>query len=242
MAANGTTETGPLRAAPPITDLIAGLYAALGAVAALGHARKTGEGQNVEVAMLDGMVSMLAYLSSNQLATGTPPPVSGNDHPVAAPYGLFTASDGSVAVAPSTPRILARFMAMLGLGALLDDPRYATNADRVANRADLNARIDAAMSGRTIADWVETLNAAGVPCGPVHSLADALDDPQIRARDMVIEADHPGHGSVRMTGFPMKLTRTPCALTRTAPDMGADAEAILSELGFDAPGIRDLTG
>lgn len=240
MAVNGTPESGPLRSGPPLTDLIAGLYAALATVAALRHAERTGEGQAVEAAMTNGMISMMAYLSAEALATGRPPPPTGNDHPVASPYGLFHAADGPFAVAPSTPRILRRFMEALGLGTLLEDPAYATNADRLENRAALNARIEERLAGRSVAHWLETLNAAGVPCGRVQTLPEALADPQALHQEMVIEADHPGHGTVRMTGFPMKLSATPCALRRTAQDMDASREEVLAELGYDAARIEAL--
>ena len=240
MATGGTPETGPLRAGPPLSDLIAGLYAALAAVAALRHAEATGEGQAVEAAMTSSMISMMAYLSAETLATGHPPPPTGNDHPVASPYGLFRAADGAVAVAPSTPPILRRFLRALGLEALLEEPRFATNEARVANRAALGARIEERMGGRTVAEWTEALNAAGVPCGRVLPLAEALADPQAAHQEMVIEAEHPGHGTVRMTGFPMKLSRTPCALGRPAPRPDEHAEAILRELGYGPAEIRAL--
>ncbi|MGF1554111.1 MAG: CaiB/BaiF CoA transferase family protein [Paracoccaceae bacterium] len=240
MATNGTAETGPMRAAAPLTDLIAGLYAALGTVSAL-HARETtGAGQRVEASMMMSTMSMLAYLTASQLATGAPLAPSGNDHPVASPYGLFHAADGPVAVAPSTTPVLRRFLGELGLEALLDDPRFDTNAKRVERRAELGAMIDERMGADTQANWIARLNRAGVPCGRVQSLAEALDDPQVAAQEMVLDVDHPGHGRVRMTGFPLKLSATPCRLRRPAPDLGADTDAVLAEAGYDAETIAHL--
>lgn len=237
MSVNGTPDTGPLRCAPPITDLVAGLYAAFGVLAALRVRDRDGRGQAVESSMMMGMVSMMAYLSAAQLATGRTPPPTGNDHPVASPYGLFQAADGGVAVAPSTNPILRRFMKTIGLEHLLDDPRFATNADRVANRRELNALIDEAMRHDTQAAWIERLNAAGVPCGRVQTLAEVVEDPQVKAQDMVLDVPHPGHGVVRMTGFPVKLSQTPCRVSRPAPDLGADTDAVLAEAGFTAEEI-----
>ena len=243
MATNGTPETGPLRAAPPLTDLVAGLYAALGAVAAL-RGRDAGGaeagGQRVEASMMMGMLSMLAYLSAAQLATGRAPVPTGNDHPVASPYGLFRASDGAVAVAPSTTPVLKRFLGEIGLTHLLADPRFATNDGRVARRAEINALVDAAMAGDSQANWIARLNAAGVPCGRVQSLAEVMEDPQVAAQEMVLDVEHPGHGRVRMTGFPVKFSQTPCRVRHPAADLGADTEAVLAELGLTAREIEAL--
>ncbi len=240
MATNGTPETGPIRTAPPITDLVAGLYAALGAVAALRGREAGGPAQSVEASMMMSMMSMLAYLSSNALATGRDPQPTGNDHPIAAPYGLFRASDGHVAVAPSTEAIVRRFLAALELDHLLDDPRFDCNAARLRNRGDLNRLIDDVVSRDTQAAWIERLNAAGVPCGRVQSLTEALSDPQTIAQEMVIRVEHPGHGTVGMTGFPIKLSRTPLCARHPAPDLGAHGADILREAGLDGATIAEL--
>jgi len=240
MSVNGTPESGPLRCAPPITDLVAGLYAAFGVLAALRVRDRDGRGQAVEASMMMGMMSMMAYLSASQLATGATPPPTGNDHPVASPYGLFRAADGGVAVAPSTEPILRRFMRTIGLEPLLEEPRFSTNAQRVINRAALNALIDEAMSGETQAAWIARLNAAGVPCGRVQTLAEVIDDPQVAAQEMVLDVPHPGHGTVRMTGFPVKLSKTPCRIGRPAPDLGADTDAVLGEAGYSKAEIARL--
>lgn len=231
MATNGEEGGPPMRAAAPITDLLAGLYAALATLAALRAREATGRGQRVEAAMLPSMVATLGYLVPEFLATGRPPPRTGNDHPILAPYGLFATADRPIAVAPASEAIVRRFLAALGLEALLAEPRFARNAERVAHRAELRARIEAVLEAAPAAEWIARLNAAGVPCGPVNGLAEALADPQLQAQEMVIDMPQPGHGVVRTTGFPMKLEATPCRLRRPAPRLGEHGSEILAELG-----------
>ena len=240
MSTNGTPETGPLRTAPPITDLVAGLYAALGAVAALRGRENGGPAQRVEASMMMSMLSLMAYLSANALAQGVDPVPTGNDHPIAAPYGLFRAADGHIAVAPSTEAIVRRFLRAVGLEDLLDDPRFATNAARVRNRAELNARLDAALSGASQEEWIVRLNRAGVPAGRVQSVTEALADPQVAAQDMVLRVPHEGHGEVAMTGFPIKLSATPLGVRRPTPGLGADGRAALAAAGYASEEIDRL--
>ena len=230
MSVNGRADQEPLRSGQPITDLVAGLYAAFGVVNALRARDLNGEGQHVESAMLNGILSMMAYLASEHLLTGELPPRTGNDHPLVAPYGLYKASDGEVAVAPSNDVVLRRFMAAVGLEELLEDPRFDTNDKRFARRDELNGLISASMSSRTQAYWIERLNGAGVPSGKVQNLAEVFADPQVQAQEMEIEVEHPGHGMVRMLGFPVKLSGTPCRVRLPAPDLGAHNEEILGPL------------
>ena len=232
MSTNGTPESGPLRTAPPITDLVAGLYAALGAVSALRSREAGGPAQRVEASMMMSMLSMMAYLSANALATGRDPVPTGNDHPIAAPYGLFRASDGDIAVAPSTERIVRRFLRTLGLEDLLSDPRFESNAARLRNRAELASRIDAVLAGGTQDEWIARLNGAGVPSGRVQSITEALADPQVAAQGMVLRAPHEGRGEVAMTGFPIRFSETPLALRHPVPELGADGREVLREAGL----------
>jgi crotonobetainyl-CoA:carnitine CoA-transferase CaiB-like acyl-CoA transferase len=240
MATNGTPDTGPMRTAPPLTDLIAGLYAALGAVAALRGREAGGPAQRVEASMMMSMLSMMAYLSSGALATGRDPVQTGNDHPIVAPYGLFRTADGDIAVAPSNDAFVARFLREIGLAHLLQDPRFADNAARLENRPALNRLVDDALAHGTQAHWIERLNRAGVPCGKVQSLTEALADDQVAAQDMVLNVPHPGHGTVKMTGFPVKFSQTPLRLRHPVPDLGAQTDALLQEAGYDADGIDAL--
>jgi CoA:oxalate CoA-transferase len=238
MSVTGTRDGEPLRAGPPISDLVAGLYAAFGTVAALHGRARSDRGQRVESTLTGGLISMLAYFSAGHFVTGGQPERTGNDHPVAYPYGLFRAADGEVAVAPSTEVHARRFMAALGLGHLLEQPRFASNAARVQNRDALRAPIEAVTREATVDSWIDRLNAAGVPCGRVMTLPEVFSDPQVLAQDMVIEAEQPGHGRVRMTGFPVKLSETPPTLRRPAPALGEHTAEVLGELGYDDARIR----
>ena len=230
MSVNGAPDSDPQRAAPPMSDLIAGLYCAFGVVTALQARERTGRGQRVESSLTGGLVSMMAYLSAEYFATGEIPQRTGNYHPIVSPYGLFRASDGMVAVAPSTDTFVRRFLRALVLEHLLDDVRFQTNADRMTNRDVLADRINEVTSLRTVDHWIEVINDAGCPCGRVMNLAEVFSDPQVLAQNMVLDQVHPGHGTVRMTGFPVKLSHTPAKLRRPAPDLGADTEAILAAL------------
>jgi crotonobetainyl-CoA:carnitine CoA-transferase CaiB-like acyl-CoA transferase len=222
MSCNGTPETGPLRTGAPVSDLLAGLYAALGTVAALYRRGQTGRGEHVSVAMLDSMLSIGAFLTANFFATGQPPLPTGNDHTLVAPYGLFTAQDGEIAIAPS------------------NDGVFCTNALRVQHRAAINAIINARLAQAPKAHWIDTLNAAGVPCGVVMNLAEAFADPQVLSQEMVLRLEHPGHGTVQMTGFPLKFTEAPCALRCPAPELGAHADSVLRALGYSQADIAAL--
>lgn len=240
MSVNGGEGSEPLRTGIPISDLVAGLYGALGIVAALNARGRTGKGQRVGISLLDGLVSFLSFMASNYLATGRIPLRTGNDHPLVAPYGLYAASDGPIAIAPSHEGIYHRLLKALGLERLRDDPRFATNPLRMQNRDALRREVEAVTRHHDQAYWIEHLNAAGVPCGPVLDLAQVFRDPQVLHQEMVIDVPHPGRSPVRMHGFPLKLSGTPCELRLPAPELGAHTDAVLGELGYDAGAIAAL--
>jgi crotonobetainyl-CoA:carnitine CoA-transferase CaiB-like acyl-CoA transferase len=240
MSVNGTSDGQPLRAAPPISDLIAGLQGALGICAALVGRARSGRGERVGASLTNGLVSFLAYLAAEALESGQPPARTGNDHPILSPYGLFRTADGEVAVAPANDAIYRKFMEAIGAPEILADPAFATNALRVEHRARINAAIEAKLAAAATDRWIDTLNRAGVPCGRILSLAEVFADPQIRHQEMVVSVEHPGHGAVEMLGFPIKFAAAPCRVRRPAPALGQHTDEVLGELGFTAEAIAAL--
>lgn len=241
MSVTGAADGPPMRAGPPISDLVAGAYAAMGVLAALLRRERTGTGEEVTTALTDSMVSLLAFMASNWFATGRVPRRTGNDHGLVAPYGLFEAADGRVAIAPSNDAVYAKLLAALGLERLRERPEFATNADRFVRRAAIDAEIDAVTRTRPIAHWIEVLNAAGVPCGKVLDVDEVFDDPQVVHQRMRITIEHPVHGPLDVLGFPIKFTDDPCRVHRLPPALGADTAAVLAEAGCPAELIERLT-
>jgi crotonobetainyl-CoA:carnitine CoA-transferase CaiB-like acyl-CoA transferase len=231
MAVNGDEGGPPQRAGPPISDLVAGAYAAMGVLAALVRRGRTGQGEEVSTALTDSMTSMLAFLATNHFATGREPTRTGNDHALVAPYGLFEASDGQVAVAPSNDAFYFRLLDALGLQSLRERDEYRTNAQRFERRAQINAEINAVTRTGTVDHWIERLNAAGVPCGRVLSVSEVFEDPQVRHQQMRITIDHPVHGQQDVLGFPIKFTDDPCRIHRHPTVLGEDTDAILAAIG-----------
>ena len=240
MSVNGFADGPPLRAAPPISDLVAGAYAAMGILAALVRRNRTGEGEEVATALTDSMTSMLAFLATNYFADGRLPVRTGNDHALASPYGLFEAADGEIAVAPSNDTFYFKLLDALGLAHLKDHPDFLTNDLRFRHRAAINAEINARTRLQPVAHWIDVLNRAGVPCGRVLDMRQVFEDPQTRHQQMRITIDHPQYGRLDVLGFPIKFSDEPCRVHRPPPALGADTDAILAELGIGGERIAGL--
>ena len=240
MSVSGEADGAPMRAGPPISDLVAGSYAAMGVLAALIRRGRTGEGEEVCTALTDSMVSMLAFMATNYFATGKVPQRNGNDHGLVAPYGLFEAADGQVAIAPSNDAVYAKLLTALGLERLREHPEFKTNRDRFERRSAINLEINQVTRTRGIDHWVAVLNAAGVPCGKVLDIAQVFDDPQIQHQQMRLRIDDPKHGPLDVLGFPIKFSDDPCRVHRMPPDLGDDTGAVLAELGYDNDSIQAL--
>ena len=227
MSLNGTEESGPMRAAMPISDLVAGLYCAFGIVCALQSRVKTGKGQKVEASLTSGLISMMAYLSSESFVTGKAPNKSGNNHPILAPYGIFKTSDGEIAVAPASDKFCSIFLECIDLTNLLENELYKNNSNRMKNRESLNKIVNERMISETSDHWIKKLNKAGCPAAKIVSLPEALNSQLIQDNEMVINSNGPEGRQIKMTGFPVKLSDTPSQLYRSPPLLGEHTKEIL---------------
>ena len=230
MSLNGTEESGPMRAAMPISDLVAGLYCAFGIVCALQSRNKTGKGQKVEASLTSGLISMMAYLSSESFVTGKAPNKSGNNHPILAPYGIFKTSDGEIAVAPASDKFCSIFLECIDLSSLLENELYKNNSNRMKNRDSLNEIVNERMISETSDFWIKKLNKAGCPAAKIVSLPEALNSQLIQDNEMVISSNGPEGRQIKMTGFPVKLSDTPSQLYRSPPLLGEHTNEILKTI------------
>ncbi|MDX3805815.1 CaiB/BaiF CoA transferase family protein [Bosea thiooxidans] len=227
MSVNGAKDDPPLRSGLPISDLVCGMYGALGVTAALLGRERNGGSEKVDVSLTNSMVSLLAYTASHYFATGEVLPKTGNDHPIASPYGLFKTRDGQIAIAPSDNTFFGRLMDALGLPEVKNDPEFADNFRRVKHRDLLQQVVEGKLAEADSAEWIERLNAAGVPCGPIYDLDGVFSDPQIRQQEMAIDVNVPGHGTVQMLGFPIKLRERFCQVRRPPPRLGEHNDELI---------------
>ncbi|MGH3495463.1 MAG: CaiB/BaiF CoA transferase family protein [Sciscionella sp.] len=233
MSVTGEPEGPPVRFGVSPADLAAGMWAGLGILAALRHRDRTGEGQWVDVSLLDGQIAWLAYVAAGYFASGDVPRRYGSAHPTIVPYQAFPTSDGHIMVAAGNDGLWRRFAKAVGLGELVDDARFATNPDRVRNRAELLPLIERALAGSSAAEWSELLTEAQVPVAPINTVDQALEHPQVVARGMTTQVEHPSAGTIRMVGSPITLSSTPPEVRTAPPEHGQHTGEILAALGVD---------
>jgi crotonobetainyl-CoA:carnitine CoA-transferase CaiB-like acyl-CoA transferase len=231
---------GPQKVGVAVADLFTGMYAATAILAALRHRDRTGQGQAIDMALLDTQVAMLANLGAGYLATGAAPQRAGNAHQNIVPYQVFEVADGHLILAVGNDSQFARFCTIDGCAELARDERFARNAGRVRHRAALVPMLAERLKLRTRADWLARLEAAKVPAGPINDLAEVFADPQVRSREMTVEMAHPVAGSVHLVASPMRLAATPVSYRRPPPLLGTDTDAVLAELGLDAAAVARL--
>ncbi len=221
---------GPQRAGVPIADIITGMYASIAICAALAHRAQSGAGQHLDLALLDSQIALLAYQNTNYFATGKPPRRIGNLHPNIVPYQPFRASDGEVILACGNDNLYRKFCAAAGCAELAADARFATNGKRVENRDELTRLLAAIFAKRTKKEWVALLDAAGVPNGPINDIAQVFDEPQVKARGVRIEVQHPVAGKVPMVASPMRFSGTPLEHKTPPPLLGEHTDEILRQV------------
>lgn len=238
MSVTGLPGQGPVRAGIPIADLSAGVMLAYGIVVALLERERTGRGQWVHTSLLQAMIRMMDLQTVRWLQDGILPKQEGNFHPVFVPVGALRAKDGMLNVQASNNRLFGRLCKAIGAPELADDPRFKEQKDRQAHRDELIALIEERLATRTVAEWVELLNEAGVPCGPILNVKETFENEQVQTLPMVQQVEHPKLGTVKILGFGVNLSRTPPRIKTAAPERGEHTREILAELGYSAAEIE----
>ena len=241
MSITGPEGGEPTRVGASVGDIIAGLFTTIGVSMALYHRAMTGEGQKIDVSMLDCQVAVLENAISRYLVNGEIPGPIGNRHPSITPFEGFTASDGYVIVGAGNDRLWKKLCELLGKPELTTDPRFVTNGDRTNNQKALKPILDSVFKTKTIDAWLVVLEEAGIPCAPINTVDRVLKDPQIKARNMIVEVEHPVAGKMHIPGVPIKMSQTPGTVEKAAPLLGQHTEEILSEmLGYDNAKVQEL--
>jgi crotonobetainyl-CoA:carnitine CoA-transferase CaiB-like acyl-CoA transferase len=241
MSITGDERSGPLKVGVAIADVLTGLYAAIGILAALHERSYSGEGQQLDVSLFDAQLSALVNVASSYLTTGAVPRRLGNQHPHIVPYQVFPTRDGEMVVAVGNDAQFRKLAEALGMPELAADERYRTNADRLRHRDGLVAVISAVMKAKPTTHWRARLQAAGIPHGPINDLQAVFADPQVQARNMVVEMAHPTAGSVKLVGSPLKLSRTPVEMKRHPPLYGEHTTQVLSRLGYSPDELDEMS-
>lgn len=237
----GEAGAGPVKVGVALTDILTGLYSTVAILAALAHRDQAGVGQHIDMALLDVQVACLANQAMNYLTTGNAPRRLGNAHPNIVPYQDFPTADGDFILTVGNDGQFRKFAEVAGQPQWADDPRFATNKQRVANRAELIPLIRQVTVFKTTAEWVAQLELAGVPCGPINDLAQMFQDPQVLARGLALSIPHPLAGSVPQVASPIRLSETPVEYRQAPPLLGEHTEAVLSDLlGLDEQAVRQL--
>ncbi len=231
MSLTGPVEGQPYKVGVAVADLMAGMYAITGILAALHHRNKTGKGQFIDIALLDSQVAWLSNAGQYYLTSGTPTPRMGNAHPTIVPYEVFEAADGYIVLAVGNDKQFVDFCVFAGRAELAADHRYSENKNRVINRKELVPLVAAIIKQEKCAHWIEGLEKCGVPCGPVNNLEQVFDNEQIKARGMTVEMPHPhAKGPVNLIANPLKLSETPVRYDRSPPTLGQHTAEVLKEL------------
>ena len=238
---DGAPGGGPQRAGVPVADIITGMYASIAICAAIAHRAETGVGQQLDLALLDSQIALLAYQNTNYFATGKPPKRIGNLHPNIVPYQPFRTEDGNVILACANDNLYRKFCQAAGCPELAEDARFASNGKRVENRAEMTRLLQDVMDKRSTHEWVALLEGAGIPNGPINHLGQVYEEPQVKARGIKVELDHPVAGKLPTVASPMRFSATPVEYKLAPPLLGQHTEEVLRDLlKLDAAAIAQL--
>ncbi|HWR44716.1 CaiB/BaiF CoA-transferase family protein [Sporomusa sp.] len=241
MSITGQEDGEPTRVGASIGDINAGLFTVIGILTALHHRTQTGKGQKVDVGMLDCQVAILENAIARYLASGKVPAPLGNRHPSITPFEPFKARDGYVIIAVGNDKLWEKFCNLIGRPELIDDERFATNPGRTENQRQLKVILDTVFPAKSVDEWLATLEGEGIPCGPLNTVDKVIEDPQIKAREMIVETVHSVAGAVKMAGVPIKLSLTPGAVEKPAPLLGQHTQEILQDmLGLTSEQIAEM--
>ncbi len=234
MSITGSENGEPTRIGASVGDIIAGMFTAYGVMMGLFYRERTGEGQKIDVGMLDCQVAVLENAIARYVTSGIAPKPVGNRHPSITPFSSYTAKDGHIIVGAGNQRLWEKLCNLLGRTDLIKDPRFDTNYNRTANVKELGIILDGVFINKTIAQWLSELEAAGLPCAPINTVDKIVNDPHIAARGMIVEVEHPVAGKLKMPGVPVKMSATPGSIHSPAPLLGQHtAEIIKQLLGWD---------
>ena len=240
MSVTGFAGQGPMRAGAAVADVTAGLQAALGIMTAIVERETTGEGQWVQSNLLQAGLTLLDFQAARYTMDGQVPPQVGNDHPTSMPTSAYRTADGFINVAAAGSAIWKRLCDAIGRPDLMSDPRFASAQGRATNRAALADEINAVLASRPSLEWVESLNAAGVPCGPIHAMDEVFADAQVRHLNAAVAVEHPTLGTLNILNQAITLSRTPGAVVTATPERGEHSDEILGEIGLSAAEVADL--
>jgi len=240
MSITGTEESGPVRVGLAIGDILTALFATYGILCALHARERTGKGQWVTTSILEATIGILTMQAGKFFATDQPPGPAGNHHPVISPYGVYPTQDKPINIAVGTETMWKNFCRTLGLPEMEQDVKFQKNNDRVENRAELNRLIEKALALKTQEAWVEALNQAGIPCGPIYTLDQVFKDPQVLHQKMLLEIEHPKVGKIPMTGLPVQLSENPPQVFLPPPVLGEHTAVVLRDFGFTEEEIEHL--
>jgi formyl-CoA transferase len=240
MSITGLPGQGPVRVGVPIADLAAGMYTAIGILIALLQREETGRGQWVHTSLLEAQIAMLDFQAARWLIGSQVPPQAGNNHPTSTPTGVFQTADGHINIASAGETMWQRLCAVLNAQALLENSDYATEKSRLEHRDDLNADRASYLQHQTSQEWIDALNDAGVPCGPIYAIDEVFADPQVAHIGMAQPVQHPDLGDIRVVKNAVNMSGAPVCSYRPTPERGEHTDTVLTEFGYSEQEIEEL--